>query len=67
MKQKQTFLYKIIIKYISFAWFVGYIVYHLMPVNSDIIWPVVSIAGFYYKGTPYVRDTCYQDTWKIYQ
>jgi len=31
---------------IFLAWFVGYIVYHLMPVNSDIIWPVVSIAGF---------------------
>ena len=31
---------------IFLAWFVGYIVYNLMPVNSDITWPVVSIAGF---------------------
>lgn len=31
---------------IFLAGFVGYVVYNLMPVNSDITWPVVSIAGF---------------------
>ena len=31
---------------IFLAWFVGYIVFHLMPSDSDITWPVVSIAGF---------------------
>lgn len=31
---------------IFLAWFVGYIVFNLMPSDSEITWPVVSIAGF---------------------